>query len=322
MKITGRMDCTTFAKILSFLTLIQFVMCGIAPDPTTFFPDIKGNLTKIVWAHAVNSKANLTKALTADDIMMLEADVVLGHLTNSTNTNITVPIMAHPPETESDLSLEEFLTSVLHNGTKGIKLDFKSIEAFDGSKSILADKRKEFIVPLFLNADILPGPVDAKTTPVDPTSFLDSAIKTFPDSVLSVGWTTRYGSESHITEGQYTEEQIQKMVDTLTKNKVAQSVTYPVRAGLAANDINVMKTLIDRSSSFGNATLTIWSSQGDKVDTNKLTELIKTIGIDKVYVDVPEDVWSKLDLSNGSATFNTAMMTMMTLISFLFARML
>lgn len=312
------MDCTTFAKILSFLTLIQFVMSGIAPDPTTFFPEIKGNLTKIVWAHAVNSKANLTKALT-DDIMMLEADVVLGHLIDS---NITIPVMAHPPETESDLSLEEFLTIVLHNSTKGIKLDFKSIEAFNGSKSILADKRKEFNVPLFLNADILPGPVDAKTVPVDPTSFLDGAIKTFPDSVLSVGWTTRYGSESHITEGQYTEEQIEKMVDTLTKNKVAQSVTYPVRAGLAANDINVMKTLIDRSSSFGNATLTIWSSQGDKVDTNKLSQLIKTIGIDKVYVDVPEDVWSKLDLSNGSATFNTAMMTVMTLISFLFARML
>ncbi|XP_015173504.1 PREDICTED: protein FAM151B isoform X2 [Polistes dominula] len=301
-------------------------MCdGIAPDPKTFFQGIKGNLTNIVWAHAVNSKENLAKALTAKNIMMLEADVVLGYLTtNSTNTNITnsIPIMAHPPETESDLSLEEFLMVVLNDGSKGIKLDFKSIEAFDGSKSILANKRKEFTVPLFLNADILPGPVDAKTLPVNSTLFLESAMKTFPESVLSVGWTTRYGSEPNITEGQYTEEHIQNMVDTLTKNKVTQSVTYPVRAGLAAGDINVMKTLIDRSSSFGNATLTIWSSQGDNVDTNKLSELIKTIGIDKVYVDVPQDVWMKLDLSNGSSTFNTAMMTVMTLISFLFARML
>ncbi|KAI4501463.1 hypothetical protein M0802_003340 [Mischocyttarus mexicanus] len=311
------------ARLFSFY-FTEFVMCGITPDPKTFFPKIQGNLTKIVWSHATNSKANLTKALTSDDIMMIEADVVLGHLTNSTNTNTTnaIPIMAHPPETESDLSLEEFLTSILRNGTKGFKLDFKSIEAFNNSIPILADKRSELNVPLFLNADILPGPVNAETVPVDPTTFLSIA-KSFPESILSVGWTTRYGSEFQITDGQYTDEHVQKMVETLSKNMVNQSVTYPVRAGLAANNISSIKTLIDRSSSFGNATLTIWSSQGDKVDTNKLSELIKTIGVDKVYIDVPEDILSKLDLStSGSATFNTAMMTMITLISFLFARML
>lgn len=112
------------------------------------------------------------------------------------------------------------------------------------------------------------------------------------------------------------------MIDTLTENKVTQSITYPVRAGLAANDISAMKTLMDRSSSFGNVTMTIWSSHGDQVDTKKLSELIKTIGVGKVYVDVPEDVWKNLDLTSGSSTSNVAMMTAMTLLSFLFARML
>ncbi|KAL2724186.1 protein FAM151B isoform X2 [Vespula squamosa] len=312
------MDCTTLAKILSFLALIQYVMCEIAPAPKNFFP-IDGNLTKIVWAHAVNSQANLSKALTADDIMMLEGDVVIGNLTNSNNTNI--PIMAHPPDIESDLSLDEFLSSVL-NTTKGVKLDFKSLDAFERSKPILAENRKKFTNPLFLNADILPGPVEAKTIPLDSKSFLTGAMEVFPESVLSIGWTTRYGSEFNITEGHYTMEQIQKMIDTLTENKVSQSITYPVRAGLAANDISAMKTLIDRSSSFGNVTMTIWSSHGDQVDTKKLSELIKTIGVDKVYVDVPEDVWNNLDLTSGSSTFNVAMMTAMTLLSFLFARML
>ncbi|KAF7391997.1 hypothetical protein HZH68_011540 [Vespula germanica] len=297
----------------------EYVMCEIAPDPKTFFPAIEGNLTKIVWAHAVNSQANLTKALNADDIMMLEGDVMIGNLTNSNNTNI--PIMAHPPDLESDLSLDEFLSSVL-NSTKGVKLDFKSLEAFERSKPILAENRKKFTKPLFLNADILPGPVEAKTVPLDSKSFLTGAMEVFPESVLSIGWTTRYGSEFNITEGHYTTEQIQKMVDTLTENKVTQSITYPVRAGLAANDISAMKTLMDRSSSFGNVTMTIWSSHGDQVDTKKLSELIKTIGVGKVYVDVPEDVWKNLDLTSGSSTSNVAMMTAMTLLSFLFARML
>lgn len=35
----------------------------ISPDPSKFFPAINKNLTKIVWAHAVNSQAELGKAL-------------------------------------------------------------------------------------------------------------------------------------------------------------------------------------------------------------------------------------------------------------------
>lgn len=65
------------------------------------------------------------------DVMMLEADVMI--------SNGTIPIMAHSPANSSDLTLEEFLDKVIakKNVTKGIKLDFKSIEAFNASKLIL-----------------------------------------------------------------------------------------------------------------------------------------------------------------------------------------
>lgn len=69
---------------------------------------------------------------------MLEADVVMGKVSNTNNTDI--PIMAHPPAAESDLSLEDFL-NISNNSTKGIKLDFKSNEAFQNSKPILAKLR-------------------------------------------------------------------------------------------------------------------------------------------------------------------------------------
>lgn len=73
---------------------------------------------------------------------MIEADIVLGTLINST-ANETIPIMGHPPATISDLSLEEFLEEILRFNSgnssisKGIKLDFKTIEVFSASISIL-----------------------------------------------------------------------------------------------------------------------------------------------------------------------------------------
>lgn len=45
--------------------------------------------------------------------------------------------------------------------------------------------------PVWLNADILRGPVDADTEPVDAKQFLSLASKTLPESTLSIGWTTK-----------------------------------------------------------------------------------------------------------------------------------
>lgn len=74
---------------------------------------------------------------------MIEADVTYGTLIGN---KVKLPIMAHGPnEVESDLSLDDFVKQVneYNNGkmahkTKGIKLDFKSIEAFTNAQEILA----------------------------------------------------------------------------------------------------------------------------------------------------------------------------------------
>ncbi|KAL6438345.1 hypothetical protein ACFW04_004480 [Cataglyphis niger] len=297
------MASTMITTIAILLTVIQAAMCNnnshVSPDPTKFFPNVKGNLTKIVWAHAVNSLAELERALSSEDIMMLEADVVMGKLNTTNQTDI--PIMAHPPAVESDLSLENFLEINIHsNNTKGIKLDFKSNSAFESSKPILTKLRANLTFPVILNADILSGPVNATITPLNAKDFLKGANETMPESILSVGWTTRYGKEFNITEGRYSLKQIQTMIEALKENQVTQPVTYPVRAGLVANDVDVIKTLL-KNTTFTNATLTIWSSEGDSVDAEKLSKLIRDVGVDKVYVDVPEALKSKLQLSAASA---------------------
>lgn len=45
-----------------------------------------------------------------------------------------------------------------------------------------------------------------------------------------------------------------------------------------------------------NVTLTIWSSANDFVDIDLLRKLIFSFGIDRVYVDVPDEVLNHLHL--------------------------
>lgn len=71
------------------------------------------------------------------------------------------PILAHPPDEQSDLLLDDFLEVTLNEGSKHIKLDFKSTEVVRVCLPVVAShlsKANANGQALFLNADILPGP--------------------------------------------------------------------------------------------------------------------------------------------------------------------
>lgn len=71
--------------------------------------------------------------------------------------------------------------------------------------------------PVWINADILPGPLNnTSTTPVDANRFL-TGCKSLTSSVLSIGWTTRWGN--NYTEGAYNDTQIDNMIDAITVNQ-------------------------------------------------------------------------------------------------------
>lgn len=104
-----------------------------------------------------------------DGIMMLEADVNLGYLEGQPQDGNMIPsklpsiekfpffnqrkpllrhfnfsnlVMAHPPTTVSDLSLEQFMATtveaILNGGKrKGIKLDFKTVDIVEDSLKIM-----------------------------------------------------------------------------------------------------------------------------------------------------------------------------------------
>lgn len=153
--------------------------------------------------------------------------------------------------------------------------------------------------PLWINADIIPGPVNnTQTEPVDPDRFLTECHE-LPNSTLSIGWTTQWGS--NYTVGSYTSQQIDKMLEVIKTNNVngTHPITFPVRAGIAAQSIENLQYLVAAISKKSNPTLTIWSSPNDSVNIDKLRQLILTFGVDRVYIDVPDDILRQLDLGNA-----------------------
>jgi len=257
------------------------------------------DLTKISWAHAVNSQSALNKTLADKSVDMIEADVIIGKLNGNGDD---MPIMGHPPQNSSDLTLNAFLQNITtfntnnKNYTKGIKLDFKSIGAFKNSTTIISSHKIN--CPLWLNADILAGPsADNQTaTPVNVTEFLTVA-KSFQNAILSLGWTTNNKSKV------YTDDNVKAMLDALRANNITQNVTFAVRACAAAESKPQMVNLIKGHNS---STLTIWqSSSTDKVNIKKAKDLIATIGRNKIYLDVPADL--KKQLLSNSATLSSSL---------------
>jgi Uncharacterized conserved protein (DUF2181) len=182
------------------------------------------------WVHAVDNVKTWKDALWDDTLTAIETDLVMGTTTSemkscsnngSSNndrkatTNI-LPVMAHPPETCSDLSMEhamillkDWITSTkkknIHHGlcdedariincNKVIKLDFKDRQTVEPTLQQIVMTQKfheqpsdDDTTPLrtqqqlffFLNADILPGPGrrDASCVSIDPDYFLTTCLK-------------------------------------------------------------------------------------------------------------------------------------------------
>lgn len=147
-----------------------------------------------------------------------------------------------------------------------------------------------------MNADIVKGPVNQTVTiPVNPQKFLAICQK-YKNAVLSIGWTTLWGS--NYRNDAYTEQEIADMVKVIKENNITnRDITFPVRAGIAANSLPLMKDLVRQIISLDNmCTFTIWSSPNDYVDIVKLREFIYEIGIERVYLDVPKEISDELKL--------------------------
>ncbi|XP_069794127.1 protein FAM151A isoform X3 [Narcine bancroftii] len=239
----------------------------------------------VTWYHGANSKHQLEQALNST-AMVLEADVNIEGLNTQNNTGI--PIMAHPPDVYSDNTFQEWLDVVMRT-KRGVKLDFKSIDAVNPSLDILVKKLNEMGIdrPIWINADILIGPnVPAFIQPVNASRFLDLVQQKFPNVILSPGWMTLYIPIFAVKP--YTQKMVEEMYD-LVKD-LSQRVTFPVRALFLKQAWPHFNWLLSQSSRYS---LTLWQGSIDVITVEDLLFFRDNSNIEQIYYDIYEPVLSE-----------------------------
>jgi len=192
-------------------------------------------LADITWVHAVNTRARLQSAC-ASSVMMLECDVCA-----SPTGEI---ILAHPPDTASDLPFATLLDT-MRTLDKGIKLDFKDPSVVPACLEAL--RAAPLAQPVLLNADIVQGQGGGPPA-VDAGAFIDACTQLYPRGRLSVGWTT-----TAPPTGGYSADNVDAMLDLCAGRT---GIVFPVRASLLPGSWPALQRLTRHPD----AVLSLWDS--------------------------------------------------------------
>ena len=82
---------------------------------------------------------------------MIESDVMLRG--QDTESQSLVPIMAEYPNTDSDLTFDEWLEKIIRTTNKGVKIHFQSIDAVEYTLQKLKDAKasvRDFIDAVYI----------------------------------------------------------------------------------------------------------------------------------------------------------------------------
>ncbi|NXM00910.1 F151B protein, partial [Tyrannus savana] len=181
------------------------------------------------------------------------------------------PILAHPPDTDSDITLKEWLTQMV-NTNKGIKLDFKSLDAVGPSLELLGQVEQQLRRPVWINGDILAGPGGSHPA-LNAQSILSTVTSTFPDGFFNpVLFPAGYEWE---------------MVEEMSRlcQALSQPVTFPVRAVLVPCSLPALRWLIQQSDRYS---LTVWTGKDDIYSVEDLLTIRENFDKSRVYYDIFE----------------------------------
>ncbi|XP_037683069.1 protein FAM151A [Choloepus didactylus] len=248
----------------------------------------------VTWCHGVNSREKVEAALRTD-VMVFEADVNVEGIYTANETG--VPIMAHPPDIYSDITLQQWLEAVLSSSQKGIKLDFKSIKAVGPSLDILRQLTEEGRVrrPVWINADILNGPNVPIPIQINATRFLDLIQEKYPKATLSPGWTTLY--VPNVQTNAYTRAMVERMQELV--GALPQRITFPLRASMSRPSWPHFSWLLGQSQRYS---LTVWQGATDPMSVDDLLYIRDNCAPHQAYFDLFEPIQSQFRQQAMNAT--------------------
>lgn len=88
-----------------------------------------------------------------------------------------------------------------------------------------------------------------------------------------------------------------KAIEENSLNGSGHPITFPIRAIFAVKSDNSLRHLYEHvSKNNDGTTFTIWNGAGDAVNPKELENFIKSFGVDKVYLDVPDELRNGMNL--------------------------
>ncbi|CAN8016409.1 unnamed protein product [Ixodes persulcatus] len=231
--------------------------------------EVTPDVSSVRWNRATHSRALLQDALQRDSAPFVEADVVLvdgsAVLPRPVNENWTV-------------SLSELLYRVSATPMNvTLKLNLKSTEVLEVAKRNLLEAHLQNLKGLWFHADILPA--TGGEAPVNASTYLHPFASSFPQAVVSVGWTT-------YPETFYTWEVVDRMTRLLLCGPhLPARVSVAARASMLPNSVAQVSWMLDV---IPQASLSIWAQDNDPRVTDTLIQLRKALPWSVVYYDLSE----------------------------------
>ncbi|KFO62012.1 Protein FAM151B, partial [Corvus brachyrhynchos] len=184
------------------------------------------------------------------------------------------PILAHPPDTDSDITLQEWLAEMVSTN-KGIKLDFKRLNLFivAGSVCVLLGREGEkravgICLGLFLVSFDSVRSAEAHMLAQAITGFSPRQLELIPTPVLSPGYAW-------------------PMVQEMSRlcQPLSQPVTFAVRAALVPSSVPQLQWLMQQSHRYS---LTVWTGKEDMYSVEDLLFIRENFDKSRVYYDIFE----------------------------------
>lgn len=247
---------------------------------------------EITWSSAVNSRSLLFQAMQDYMLMMVETDVRVKWTDQKKKTNGSVLVAPNPTKLNEDsVSLQRYLYFLSRYSNKGVQLNFPDIETARLALPQLKEMKSKIHAPVWLHADILPGPNLAEV-PVDPGQFITLVHSNFPSSTLMLGWATSWSPDA--PQIRYSWYNVIEMAKTCAGANLP--VSFAVRVIYARKSMRQLRFLLSLTSRFS---ITVWTDVYDIMPLPDLVHFRKNMDPKRIHYNLPENFMESIKNVNG-----------------------
>ncbi|XP_022091498.1 uncharacterized protein LOC110979757 [Acanthaster planci] len=246
---------------------------------------------EITWYSEVNNRDKLMEVMKDYLAMMLEADVQVRWDDVSKKKNGTA-VISPKPTTPSDITLSDWLTIVAHYSNKGVKLNFPDTKSLMYGVPVLSNMKNILHAPVWVHADILPGPNGNTVVSVNVEDFIKMTRSSLlPKLSLSLGWSSAWNPDP--VQQRYTWQNVIAMARACAL--IRAPISFSVRAVFVSKSTRQLKWLLSLAKRF---TVTVWADKYDIMPVAELAYFRQVMDRKRVFYNLPASFMENLKAVN------------------------